>query len=73
MYLVDLNTKTNKKDLVSRKTRQLFFYRFHEIFFESCEVNESGPGRYFGVYSVVYFLFVFFLLHHRTIIMHHKF
>ena len=72
MYLVDLNTKTNKKDLVSRKTRQLFFIDFTKIF-ESCEVNESGSGRYFGVYSVVYFLFVFFLLHHRTIIMHHKF
>ena len=70
MYLVDLNTKTNKKDLVSRKNT----IAFPELFLiEIAICTESGSGRDFGVYSVVYFLFVFFLLHHRTIIMHHKF
>ena len=63
MYLVDLNTKTNKKDLVSRKTRQLFFYRFHEIFLKVVKLINPDPEDIL-VYtlSFIFFLFSFFFI-----------
>ena len=63
MYLVDLNTKTNKKDLVSRKTRQPFFYRFHEIFLKVVKLMNPDPEDIL-VYtlSFIFFLFSFFFI-----------
>ena len=63
MYLLDLNTKTNKKDLVSRKTRPLFFYRFHEIFLKVVKLMNPDPEDIL-VYtlSFIFFLFSFFFI-----------
>ena len=62
MYLVDLNTKTNKKDLVSRKTRQLFL-SISRIFLKVVKLMNPDPEDIL-VYtlSFIFFLFSFFFI-----------
>lgn len=55
MYLVDLNTKTNKKDLVSRKTRQLFLKVVKLM-------NPDPEDILVYTLSFIFFLFSFFFI-----------